>query len=452
MSMEKTLLRREFDDFYLNYIHSHPEIVCDDITVMREQLAESYAKSYGKPIETYFHPFVISKEEYDDFVKITEEMSRIIEKVGRAYLTDSKVREAFSFNQQLEELILFDPGYERIMPIGRFDSLYNGETLKFCEFNADGSSGMNDTNTLEDLFARTKTFHEISHSYKLTSFDLRYSLLESILQNYREKHSKKNPNIAIVDWDGVRTIDEFRALKEVFENKGFPTIICDPRKLRRKAGRLWFDHFPIDIIYRRVVTTELMREFKDVGDFIEAYKNHEVCVVGSFRSEVAHSKLIFTILSDERFAYLFKDEEKRLIAKHIPWTRKLDGNEEAVSRAANNKDRYILKPHNAYGSKGVIIGKNCDQNQWEKALKGLEGKDYIVQEYVPAPEKLFADYRKGLDVEPKKINLSFFLYNNRLSGFYTRVSDISIITTSRGAVIVPTFLGRRKLKEEEIVW
>ena len=67
-----------------------------------------------------------------------------------AYAKDEDYRRLFGFEPKLEELILREPTYDSPIPIARIDIFYNEETgdFKFCEFNTDGTSAMNEDREL----------------------------------------------------------------------------------------------------------------------------------------------------------------------------------------------------------------------------------------------------------------------------------------------------------------
>ena len=55
---------------------------------------------------------------------------------------------------------------------------------------------------------------------------------------------------------------------------------------------------------------------------LDAYRAGAVCMVNSFRSKIVHKKAIFAVLTNEKYAHLFNEEELEAIKKHVPWTRK----------------------------------------------------------------------------------------------------------------------------------
>ena len=98
-------------------------------------------------------PKIYDRKTIDRFSEIVDTTYGIFEKVIRNYLEDSEYRKLFPFSKELEELILLPVPYPATVPICRIDIFYNEENgdFKFCEFNTDGTSAMNENKVLDDL-------------------------------------------------------------------------------------------------------------------------------------------------------------------------------------------------------------------------------------------------------------------------------------------------------------
>src|SRR6185295_11025012 len=132
----------------------------------------------------------------------------------------------------------------------------------------------------------------------------------------------QRPNIAVVDYKGLPTQREFELFKEYFESRDYPTTIADPRELEFKDGKLYSKDFKIDLVYRRVLTTELLEKVDECRAFVDAYKSGAAVFVNSFRTKYVHKKMLFAVLTDERHQHYFSPAEQEGIRKSIPWTRK----------------------------------------------------------------------------------------------------------------------------------
>ena len=75
-------------------------------------------------------------------------------------------------------------------------------------------------------------------------------------------------------------------LAEHFTREGFPTEVVSPDQLEYRAGVLRKGDFAIDIVYRRIKLQEFLVRFDLSHPLMRAYKDHAVCMVNSFRSEM----------------------------------------------------------------------------------------------------------------------------------------------------------------------
>src|SRR5699024_5966401 len=154
------------------------------------------------------------------------------------------------------------------------------------------------------------------------------------------------------------------------------------RDLKYKDGHLYYNDTQIDMIYRRIVTTEFIEKSQEIADLIAAYKDGAVCMIGSLRSQIMHNKIIFKILHDESTLSFLNAEEQQLIKNHVPITKEFEGHQEVFYRVQNNKNDYILKPIDSFASQGVNTGRDFEQDQWNRIVEQCWEKGFIYQEFI----------------------------------------------------------------------
>jgi hypothetical protein len=411
---------------------------------LKEKVSNSSAKYIDTPIPFLCQPVFWSKAEIEKLAHVGVKMTSILKKIVTNYVNNPDFRKYFNFDTLTEELILIDPGYEDPAPMARFDFFYQPrEKLKFCEFNTDGSSGMNEDNVLANIFLATPPLEEIKREYCLFYFELLDSWVEACLKNYWEfKGYKKLPTVAIVDWEGVSTIREFEAFQQAFQAKGCKTVITDPRRLKLKNSRLYWGSLPVDLVYRRLVNHEVVKYQEEITDFIKGYRQHRVCVVGPIRSQLIHNKIIFQVLNDPEVQELFTDEEKTFIADYIPFTTVFKGDKRQLELAISQKDNLVIKPQDLYGSREVFVGRDYTEDEWLEVLKSIGDREYLLQEFVTPPQIPMLNME--LKVELWKQIVGLYLYNGKMSGLYTRVGRNNVISTSTGGFVVPNLYYLQK--------
>lgn len=442
------MFNREWVEPYIEAFKAQPEKRWDEYQQLMEKVQQSKAIYKGKPIPITYQGMFYGKDTIDYFSDIATKMMTITDKVTREYLKNPEYRKLFAFDKRLEDLILLDPGYDMPVPIGRYDIFYNGvDDFKFCEFNTDGSSAMNEDAVLGDLLLETPAFMEYGEQYDVTPFELFESWVKTSLEIYRESTQKKtdHPRVAIVDFIDKGTTNEFIRFKETYEKMGVSCVIADPRELEYRDGELLFQNERIDLVYRRAVTMDLMEKWEEIPALIEAYRDRSIVMIGSFRSQIMHSKLIFKILRHPMTRAFLEEAEYNFLTLRIPYTEEFK-TEEDFQRVRLHKNNYILKPNEGYASYGVFAGREHTQIEWEKILDQILGKNYIYQEYFDMKKVDFVEFdgEGQLQITPFASVIGLFIYGRRFQGLYTRIGNEALISGARRYYTTPNFLVTRK--------
>lgn len=439
---------KSINNQYIEMLKSDPKGYYEDYLETKEKVKDSTAIYKGEPVPFLYHPMFFTEEDIENFKKISDTLISISDKITEKYLTSSKFRDKFKYPKKLEELILIDNGYDINVPIGRFDLFYKDrENFKFCELNTDGSSAMNEDNTLAGIILDSKAMDDFGSRYEFTNLELIDSWVDDIIEIYGKWNKKgdEKPNVAIVDFIESATSEEFKVFKSAFEKKGYRVIIEDPRNLSYRDGGLYSGDLKIDLVYRRIVTFELLDKWDEIPDFIEAYREGAFCSVGSIRSQLMHNKIIFKILHDRETLEFLSEGEKRFVEKHIPYTGLFTGGQKIYDRVLNYKDRYIMKPLDLNASRGVYAGRDMSQEEWERRLKESFNKDYIYQEFVTPFKREHVVFNDGeLKVEEFGSILGLFLYSEKFAGLYTRVGKESIISGLTSYHTLPNLIVSEK--------
>ncbi len=424
---------------YRQLLESDPDRFFADYQNIRRKLHESNAKYKGKIINFCYQPVFFDKSDIINFESICSMMMRIITKCTNEYIRNPSFREFFGYSRKMEELILIDPGYNYAAPVARLDIFYD-EDFKFCELNGDGTSAMNEANTLERIFMESEIIGELQKKYKIRYHELFASWLQELLAIYREFGGTKKPQIAIVDFLELGSTEEFDTFQAVFQNHGYKNVICDPREMIYKQGKLYFGELAIDLVYRRAVNQEVEKRLDEIPDFIQAYKDRAVCVVGPFRSQIMHNKIFFSILSDSEKVPFLNETERSFIDEHIPKTwQMIDAPKQKV---LTDKDCYLIKPQDLYGGKEVVCGLDCTEHKWQQIIQNAQEKrDYLLQEFCNFTEREIPVYENCKFIFGKyKTTLGLFCYRHKFSGLYSRISRHNVIAGVENSISLPSFV------------
>lgn len=171
----------------------------------------------------------------------------------------------------------------------------------------------------------------------------------------------------------------------------------------------------------------------------------KVCLIGSFCTQIIHNKILFLILRlPETSAFLSADEID-FIEKHIPYTLKLTDEEISREQVAVYKDRWLIKPEDSYGAKGVYAGISYTASEWLAILDKHKNTDYILQEFVQPYKSFNIDFKKSPSRFIRYSNLTgMYMYNGKFAGIYSRQSNHEIISTQYDENDVASVSVRRR--------
>ena len=347
----------------------------------------------------FLRPHFVAPAVYEQVRAVCRGIFRAIEKVEAGWARSCGTR--VDLTPAERELVAIDPGYRRSSPTSRLDSFVTTSAYQFVELNAESPAGIAYAEVLMDIFLELPHREAVPGALDLTRFQARERLLQTLLDCYREGGGREeHPVIAIVDYEDVPTRTEHHMFRDFFEERGYPAFVCDPRDLTYEGGTLRSEGRPIDIVYKRLLVNELLERIDELQAFLQAARDRRVTIVNPFRCKPIHKKAIFAVLTDDDAAKHFDADERAAIAAHVPWTRRAarkGGPRTTESRSTccrssrANRDRLVLKPNDEYGGKGVTIGWEASESEWDAALaEGLRAS-YVVQEKVELARQSFPE-------------------------------------------------------------
>jgi uncharacterized circularly permuted ATP-grasp superfamily protein len=391
-----------------------------------------------RPLCVAIRPQILTRKRYEQAVAAAQGVYSALSVLEKALLEDDDLRRELALEPEEERLALADPGFRSSSPSARLDSFFADE-VRFVEYNAESPAGMAYSDNLAQVFAGLPVMKAFRKHFRGRFLPTRARQLKAMLRAFHQWGKGSRPTIAIVDWEGLPTAPEFEMFKAFFEDAGVKTLICDPRALEFRRGKLYAQGKAVNLVYRRVLTSELLAHGDDTRSLRDAYLAGAVVVINSFRAKLLHKKMSLALLSDERYARLYTPAQRAAIRRHIPWTRRV--RPELAEDIARRRQTLVLKPNDEYGGKGVVLGWTVEQAEWEKAIEVAATQSYVVQEAVEIPRIPFPVVLDGLKYLDLAVDLDPYLFDGRAGGFMTRVSAAALLNVTAGAgSVVPTFV------------
>jgi hypothetical protein len=411
----------------------------------------------GRVLCPFVRPNLVSPAVYEEIRGVCRGIFRAIEKVEARLGED--LWDRVGITPEERELVAIDPGFRRSSPTSRLDSFITTRKYQFVELNAESPAGIAYNEVLADIFLELPIMKRFQERYRLRRFRSRERLLETLVSCYREAGGKiARPTIAIVDYEEVPTRTEHHMFREFFEAQGYPALVCDPRHLTYEGGRLRHEGREIDIVYKRLLVNEFLEKVDELQALLFAARDRAITLVNPFRCKPIHKKAIFAVLTDDALQSLFTADEQAAIAAHVPWTRRVaagktthHGHEvDLPELIRKNRTGLVMKPNDEYGGKGVFIGWEMSDTEWEQALVQALDAPYVVQEKVdlerqPFPELARPGFPGGdggdeVTLRDFVVDLDPFVFEGEVEGFLTRLSGTSLANVTSGGGQVPSFL------------
>ena len=415
-----------------------------------------------RPICIVLRPRLLGAEHYAHLQAVCTRVAIAARQAVKFMLSDPATRDLMAFTPGEDALLALDAGYAEPSASSRLDSFFDNHTgsLQFVEYNAESPAGMAYEDELSEVFLALPVMQEFGRRYHVTQVPAAPSMVQTLLEKFHEWGKSADPRAAIVDWKGLPTQAEFVLFKKYLEEQGVPTVICSPDELSYRDRMLYADGQPVNLIYKRVLTSEFLQKYGQ-DQALEhplgrAYRDGAICLVNSFQAKPLHKKMIFGLLSDPAImdAAGIDRETQTMLTQHIPWTRRVQnvrttyaGQEiDLLKFAQDYQDRLLLKPNDEYGGKGITIGWESSAKEWDEALQAALESPFVVQERVHIA---YEDYPQVVDgklhIGRRLVDTDPYLFNTGVQGCLTRLSTVTLLNvTAGGGSTVPMFLIESK--------
>ena len=245
-------------------------------------------------------------------------------------------------------------------------------------------------------------------------------------QAYRQFGGKAKPAIAIVEMgqeSGSST--EGMLLVESLNQLGGNARLAPPETLEYSGGKLHSGGFTIDLVFRRLLTRELLTRWDLSHPLLRAYRDGAVCVVNSFRAEFAQRRALLDLLTDESVTAHLPSADRKLIRSSVSWTRVVsprktthrDQEIDLPEFIATQREHLVLLPNEDASDQRAYFGAEMTQSAWDRALKLALRSPYVVQERPLSARDTFPLFQYGeLKMKEAEVTVHPHVLNGEMSG------------------------------------
>ncbi len=401
----------------------------------------------SEPMRSFIRPHFVRRAAWAELTAVGHRLLEVCVRVARhAFDGDaSRLLEFLGTPEKHARWIRLDPGEPDVV-LSRLDAFLTPQGPRFIEVNSDAPAGFGYGDRMAEVVQALPVYQEFARQARVEYVPSGPALVAAVLAQWK---GPGRPTVAICDWAEVKTRADQEILRDLFQAAGVRCFLADPRELDLRGGRLCAAEGPIDVVYRRGVLSELVAREDDVRAFLQAYRDGAAVFVNSLRCHLSEDKAFFAVLTDEAHGHLMSEDERVLVARTVPWTRRLEERHttrhgqrvDLVPWVIEHRDELVLKPAHAYGGASVYVGWETEGPVWEQAVRAALGSPWVVQERVEIPAEDFPVVEGGqLRFDRLKINDNPFYVKGAAVGAVTRASQSSVINVSAGGGSMPTFV------------
>lgn len=405
-----------------------------------------------KPVCPVLRPHFLTGRQYANLCKTGEVLMAAIERVKQLALATPALQSRMEMLPAEKMLASIDPGYSRLSVATLLDTYINNGSMRVMDFVSDAPMGLAYGEILTNLFLETVPVKEFKKKYAVTRLPGVKLLLQALLRAYREFGGKKTPNIAIVELkQPFPTMEsaEYHLLVDAFRKGGYPAEVVNLDQIEYKNGVMRRGDYTIDLVYRCVKVQDFLVRYDLTHPLVRAYKDHAICMVNSFRAELARKKAIFDLLTDDVITHSFPAAEKKAIRDVVPWTRLVHTTTasyqgkpvDLVDFIQKNRQTLVLRPNDNTGDHHEYRGWETDDAGWDRALRTALRSPYVVQERSDPAVARFPLYQWGsLDYKDLRVDVHPNTFLGKVQGVSSWISPVESSRFSTLQGVVPTFV------------
>jgi hypothetical protein len=428
---------------------------------LQDEMEARQLSAGGRLLCPFLRPNFVTQKQYDNLVKTGEALISAVDRMLRTALASPQLLSRMQLFPAEKMLAAIDPGYEMAEVSAQLDLQIQNGSLHVMQYNADALTGAAWSEGLSDLFYDCPPVKEFRRRYNITRVGGKKPFLSALLKAYKmfagsgfaakpAPAALNKPHIAILEFRDPTGRSEYEIYRDFFRAEGYQTELVSPDALEYRNGVLRSGAFDIDLIYRRISAQEFLLRFTLNHPLVQAYRDHKVCIVNSFRSELSHKKAMFALLTDETLTAKFPINERKAIREHVPWTRVVkagrtqhrdDTIEDLLAWIKENREQLVLRPNDEYSDLHSFIGYEHDEGSWARAIREAQRSPYVVQERVKPARTVFPLMSYGhLEFKEMQVDVQPQAFLGKVAGCSSYVSSSGPGSYSPAAGFAPTFI------------
>ncbi len=407
----------------------------------------------GRTVCHVLEPFFMAQAQYELILRRAEHIVAALKKAAFFARSNQDIWSLLGFNADEEELLSIDCGYGHHDQIARLDAFLDeaGEPV-FLEYNGESPGGIAYGDSLGQIFDTLEPIQKLARDVPVSRRPVAAEVVRTLRHSYYEWARAKGlaprtePQVAIIDLQGIPTIGEFEIFRRTFEGMGMPCRIATPEDIDIRDSQVYCGDFRADIIYRRLLTSDLLQHYGTNHPLVNVMRLNLAFVANGFAGYLLSHKGLFALLSDPELAPKnLSPEQSTAVELAIPWTRFVgekstadfeDGAVRPLREIAfNNQDQLVIKQALGYGGKNVCLGWTVSQDTWRHTFESALATPHVIQKRLHIPT---TEHPAWVDGELKFLALHFdvdpyILAGRRAHGLGIRLAANDLLNVAAGS-------------------
>ncbi|WP_405773732.1 hypothetical protein [Streptomyces sp. NBC_00859] len=281
---------------------------------------------------------------------------------------------------------------------GRADMYHDGTSFRLLEFGlASAVGGVDRAGEIPRALLGDPEFAAFADHHGLQHTDTGAQLATALRTAGAAVAPGRDPVIALVEGPGglARYGTAWRPLRSMLRRHGLECHIGELDGLRLQGNRLALAGTPVDVIFRCFNTEQVLAEpdgLDLIAPVLHAHREGLAALWIPMESELFAGKRGMALLSDPRHTQAFSTEDRAVVERTLPWTRRLGAPEDLrdstlMDYCRHEREHLVVKPDAEFGGRGVVAGWDTAVDDWRRVLhEGAEAGCVVQRRVVPRPE------------------------------------------------------------------
>ena len=426
----------------------------------RDRITEGIRREgllYGdRSLITFLRPRFMDEAEWRQARTMAAVFHASLTRMMRHFVGDPEMLEQLGVRGRIQDLVRMSTVEDDTLWFVRWDGFSHDGTIRLVEFNADSPGGAAFVDVFASVFEGLPIFQEFSRRVKLArrdSFSAMVRCVQLAARGMGGALPVGGPTVALVDWSDVNTSREFTLIQEEFARHGIAAVVADPRQVEICGDRMVIEGRAIDILIKRVLVTDLAERWDEAKNLIEALRRRLVVSLNPLACQAVTVKSLLAFFHEGLLDRYLSPTARRFWLRHVPWTvRVKEGRvpwqgrqQDTMELLVRQRENLVLKPSDAWGAEGIVLGWRCPAAEWEEHLqKALQVGDYVAQERVGIPVEEYPEAEGGtLRYRPLRVEISPYSFHRRtVTECLCRLSESDFLNIKAGGGMVPSYVVR----------